>query len=507
MDLEHAVPRVPGVRWTPRRLLPASDDHLAQLVGSRHEEAFATLYHRYHQRLYRYCRSLLGNDNDAQDALQATFAGAFAALAEGRRDAPVRPWLYRIAHNESVSVLRRRKPEVEITEDHIGPAASAAEVAAERDRLALLMADLGELTERQRAALVLRELGGLSHAEIATALTIDVPGAKQTIFEARRSLLEFAEGRAMICDEVCRAISTGGGRTLRGRRIRAHLRDCRACQSFAAAIPARTRDLKAIAPPLAATTAITILRRATAATSSPGAGGAGVVAGSAGKAAGILAAGKALAGAAAVVTVTAAAAGVVPALVQSSAPQAARPAPTAPRGSDHSALRSALAGAAARSETLPSSRVPGLASRAGHHAAGHHGAGGLSNASRTGQVRDRGQGQARGQHARARRRDQAWSPPGRAHGRWRPAPSAGATRAGRPSVPSLRTDPGRGRGSRATTTTGSAGLSSAAVRNGRAPSTKPAPSLTAPVETSRANASGRQTVRVQASVHKPAVPQ
>ncbi len=319
--------------------MPAGDERLAQLVNTGHEQAFAVLYNRYHQRLYRYCRSMLGNDNDAQDALQSTFAGAFAALAEGRRDAPVRPWLYRIAHNESVSIMRRRKPDVQLADDHLRPAASAAEVAESRGRLELLIADLAELTERQRAALVMRELSGLSHAEIATALELDVSGAKQTIFEARRSLQEFAEGRAMVCDEVCRAISAGGGRSLRGRRVRSHLRDCRACRAFADAIPARTHDLKAIAPPLAGTAAVSILRRASASTPSHGGGAGGTVAASAGKAAGVMAAGKALAGAAAVVTVAAGASGIGVPLAQSSPPgttKAALPAPGAGVGSAHS---------------------------------------------------------------------------------------------------------------------------------------------------------------------------
>ncbi|MHB8658015.1 MAG: RNA polymerase sigma factor [Solirubrobacteraceae bacterium] len=48
------------------------------LVGS--ERAFAALYERYHQPMYRYCRSMVRNDADAQDALQSTFAGALMAL-------------------------------------------------------------------------------------------------------------------------------------------------------------------------------------------------------------------------------------------------------------------------------------------------------------------------------------------------------------------------------------------------------------------------------------------
>ncbi|MGZ4331621.1 MAG: RNA polymerase sigma factor, partial [Solirubrobacteraceae bacterium] len=83
------------------------DDRLARLVSDGNKQAFAPLYERYYQQLYRYCRSIVHDDLDAQDALQSTFASAFAALRKGQRDAPLRPWLFRIAHNEAVSVIRR----------------------------------------------------------------------------------------------------------------------------------------------------------------------------------------------------------------------------------------------------------------------------------------------------------------------------------------------------------------------------------------------------------------
>ena len=223
MDTKLTAPaRVPDARAA-RYLSLSGDERLGRLVGEGSERAFAELYQRYHQRLYRFCRSMLRNDTDAQDALQATFAGAFAALARGQRDAPMRPWLYRIAHNESVSLLRRRRPEVTLTEQHHTPTPSAEEVAGERERLAILVKDLGALSERQRGALVMRELGGLSHEDIALALGVSGGAAKQTIFEARQSLAEFAEGRGMHCEDVCRALSDGNRRTMRGRKFRAHL--------------------------------------------------------------------------------------------------------------------------------------------------------------------------------------------------------------------------------------------------------------------------------------------
>ncbi len=288
----------------PWRLGPLGDERLARLIAGGNERAFTALYHRYHQRIYRYCRSLLHNDADAQDALQATFANAYTALARGHRDAPMRPWLYRIAHNESITLLRRRKPETALSEAHEPWTASAVEVADERARLALLVADLGELSERQRGALVMRELSGLSHEEIALAFGISVGSAKQTIFEARQSLAEFAQGRATACEDICRAISNGNGRVMRGRKVRAHLRDCGLCAAFAASIGGRSRDLRAIAPPLSAGAAASLLRHSIGGASAQGGSGtgAGVVTGAAGKAAAVAVTVKTVAAAAAVAT-------------------------------------------------------------------------------------------------------------------------------------------------------------------------------------------------------------
>ena len=103
-------------RWRPAPFGVLGDERLAQRAGAGDDRAFAVVYQRYHQILSRYCRSILNNDADAQDALQSTFAAAFASLRAGQRDAPMRPWLFRIAHNESISILRRRRPAVELSQ-------------------------------------------------------------------------------------------------------------------------------------------------------------------------------------------------------------------------------------------------------------------------------------------------------------------------------------------------------------------------------------------------------
>jgi RNA polymerase sigma factor (sigma-70 family) len=268
------------------------------------------LYQRHHRALYRYCRSVVRDEDDAQDALQSAMMRALAALQAGERDLAVRPWLFRIVHNEAVSILRRRRPNVSLVEE-LEPADGGVERTLEkREQFAQLLADLQGLAERQRGALVMRELSGLSIEEIAAALSISPGAAKQTLFEARCALHECAEGRAMECEAIRRAISDGDRRVLRGRKIRAHLRECRGCRDFQLLIGTRTAELRALAPPLPAAAATAMLARLLA----NGAGGAhtGGAAGAAGAALGNHAAAsltvKALAG---VAIVTAATAGTV----------------------------------------------------------------------------------------------------------------------------------------------------------------------------------------------------
>lgn len=226
------------------------DERLARLAGRGSERAFAALYERHHQAVYRYCRSILRHEYDAQDALQSTMTRAYAALRAQERELAVKPWLFRIAHNESISILRRRRPVQELVDEHEQPGSEIDSALERRERLSMLVSDLQALPERQRAALLMRELSGLSIQEIAATLGISPGATKQTLFEARSSLHELSQGRAMQCESVMQAISQRDGRVLRSRRMRAHLRACAECRAFRMAIGARRADLPAIAPPL-----------------------------------------------------------------------------------------------------------------------------------------------------------------------------------------------------------------------------------------------------------------
>ncbi len=213
-------------------------------------EAFGTIYERHHQSLYRYCRSILGDDDDARDALHNTMAKAWEALRREEPDVPLRAWLFRIAHNEALSLARGRRAHCDLDETHAISASSLEETFALRQRLADLRADLAALPERQRSALVLRELCGLGHDEIAAVLATSEATARQAIYEARVGLHEAALGREMTCAAVQRALSDGDGRTRRRRRIRGHLRSCQACSAFEGLLRQRPGELAALVPPL-----------------------------------------------------------------------------------------------------------------------------------------------------------------------------------------------------------------------------------------------------------------
>jgi RNA polymerase sigma factor (sigma-70 family) len=225
-----------------------SDERLTRRAVGGDERAFAAIFRRYHQSLYRFCLAIVGNPEDAQDALQNTMIKVLRALPGEERKIELKPWLYRIAHNESIDLLRRRRETRELDAELPAPGYGLAEDAATRERLRRLIADLRELPERQREVLVMRELAGLDFDEIGAALKTSGAVARQTLYEARQSLRQMEEGREMSCEAVTKALSDGDGRVIRRRDVRAHLRSCAGCRQFRDEIKSRQHDLAALSP-------------------------------------------------------------------------------------------------------------------------------------------------------------------------------------------------------------------------------------------------------------------
>jgi RNA polymerase sigma factor (sigma-70 family) len=297
---EVAAPRGMRAGAGTARLL--SDDRLARRAIDGDQRAFSAIYRRYHQSLYRFCLAIVGNSEDAQDALQNTMVKVLAALPGEQRQIALKPWLYRIAHNESIELVRRRRETEQLDPELVSVGAGLADKVELRERLRRLIADLDQLPERQRGALVMRELAGLDFDEIAAALGTSAEVARQTLYEARLSLRQMGAGREMSCAFVTRALSDGDGRVTRRRDIRAHLRSCPDCRRFQEEVESRRHDLAAISP-LPAAAAAGLLHGLLGGQGSSGAGLAGALGGGAAKSLGASAAIKSAAAVAVIAAV------------------------------------------------------------------------------------------------------------------------------------------------------------------------------------------------------------
>src|SRR3954470_12345885 len=89
--------------------LPAtSDEGLAVLAARGSQRAFAELYRRHREPLYRYCQGILREHADAEDAVQNTMTRALVALENGTPPAAWQAWIFSIARNHAIDQLRRR---------------------------------------------------------------------------------------------------------------------------------------------------------------------------------------------------------------------------------------------------------------------------------------------------------------------------------------------------------------------------------------------------------------
>jgi RNA polymerase sigma factor (sigma-70 family) len=154
--------------------------------------ALERLYHSYQSQVYALCYRLLGRAEDAEDAAQGTFVRAFRALPRFRGDSSTRTWLMRIATNEALGLLRRRRETPELVEETASTPDGAPAVV---ERLAVRNA-LARLSPDHRAVLVLRLWEELSYQEIAEVLGITLPAVKMRLSRAREEFRKcYEEGR------------------------------------------------------------------------------------------------------------------------------------------------------------------------------------------------------------------------------------------------------------------------------------------------------------------------
>ena len=138
--------------------------------------------------------------------MQQTFISAYDALRADERDIRLKPWLYAIARNRCLSILRARREQPAELDDV--PTAGLSEEVQQRADLRELLRDLRGFPVDQRAALVLSELGDLSHAEVGAVVGCEVAKVKSLVFQARSSLIETRKARDIPCNEIREQLAT-----------------------------------------------------------------------------------------------------------------------------------------------------------------------------------------------------------------------------------------------------------------------------------------------------------
>jgi len=225
----------------------ATDDRLVALIRRGDATAFEILYDRHCRELLSFCRYMLGSQHDAEDAVQATFASAYRALLADERSVAVRPWLFAIARNACLSVLRRCRPTGEL-DGAQAPGEDPSALVEQREDLRQALSSLLELPERQRAALVLSELHGFSHSEIGALLGVRAEQVKSYAYQARTSLISDRRAHNADCRTIREDLAAARGAALLKGHLRRHLRVCASCRDYAEGLSRRRRQLGGLLP-------------------------------------------------------------------------------------------------------------------------------------------------------------------------------------------------------------------------------------------------------------------
>src|SRR3954451_1329160 len=241
---------VPRPRFGRRRSPGArSEFELLARVRGGDDTAFEALYDAYQRRLLTFCQHMLGSREEAEDVLQHTFMAAYRSLRAGYEVADLKPWLYTIARNRCLSVMRVRREEVELDEGAPAIEGLAAQVDRRAD-LRMLVRDVQRLPPDPRAALVLFEVGDHSHTEIAAVLGVRREKVKALVFQAREALMGWRTARETPCTHVREQLATLRGRALARATIRRHVEQCSGCADYEAAVRSQRAAL-AVALPVA----------------------------------------------------------------------------------------------------------------------------------------------------------------------------------------------------------------------------------------------------------------
>jgi RNA polymerase sigma-70 factor, ECF subfamily len=202
-----------GLMASPRRFLSTPNPHRLASTVAREDEhllvaaaksgdlaAFEELVNRYERKIFRLTMNITGNREDAEDAMQDAFLKSYSHLKNFQGDSRFYTWLVRIAANEALMRLRKRRPNQFSLDEPVagdedlmprelqdwGP--GPEQRFAQTEMREILSDVIEELEPDYRMAFVLRDIEELSTEDTASALGISVPAVKSRLLRARLKL-------------------------------------------------------------------------------------------------------------------------------------------------------------------------------------------------------------------------------------------------------------------------------------------------------------------------------
>jgi len=183
-----------------------TDLQLVEMARGGDADAFGTLVRRHQKRIFRLAVHMLHDPSDAEDVTQETFVRAYQGLDRFQGQSQPFTWLYRIAVNLSLNILRARKPRQHTTSDtdpriegwlasRAAPGTDPAAESEQRQIAAALCDAVDTLSETLRTTLILVCVEGVRHDEAAQILGCPEGTVAWRVHEARRKLRELLAER------------------------------------------------------------------------------------------------------------------------------------------------------------------------------------------------------------------------------------------------------------------------------------------------------------------------
>jgi RNA polymerase sigma-70 factor, ECF subfamily len=172
----------------------SDEEQLVLRAAAGDERAYGKLVQAYQSRVFNFVRSMVRNDEVAEDITQESFVKAFFSLKRLQNPGSFKSWLFRIANNNTLDWLRRKKFQLidvdeQIHESYVDER-NPERGAMEEERLLHVRKALDKLKPDQKAILVMCDLQGLSYSDIAEVLKVPFGTVQSRIFYARKKLKE-----------------------------------------------------------------------------------------------------------------------------------------------------------------------------------------------------------------------------------------------------------------------------------------------------------------------------